>query len=520
MIKFFHKNEVIVVFSILTFAFCQIFFRAYFDQIDDFTKSKNNAIYNIELHKQQDEYTANLIKNYAVEFLDKVAPNSHKAENFVVMLNDKEYGTKYVDIEDEELYGELYGVVGDVPLEELYPEISYALELDTEFKRLVENYPGINNIYYASKNNFIYKWPKTSYSSARSYTADDIVNDDAFTQLQEVAKYGEENIKIVISIFDKMDNYYGVLAYEFNNKDRYSFLDDQFPRIIRDEKDEIIYTNIEDPEKNSDEIKEAIKTFDGMGKIKNEGELFSEGSRYYSVYSFLDGTDLLQYLEVSTVFYEATKVAFPIILIGICYIAFLLLQKNMEKTSNELAETIEELSESHAKLEELANKDFLTGIYNRAGFNKVITEYVKADKNMTFVMIDIDKFKSINDTYGHEIGDVVLKTVSSVIQSSLDDLDEVGRWGGEEFLAVFTGVSEQVAFNKAEEIRKKILEIEIPADNDRIVKASASFGVSRYIRNSDPIVTIGEADEALYYSKNNGRNQVNRYSQIKDLINS
>lgn len=512
MIKFFHKNEIMVVFTILTTMFCQTFFKAYFAELDSFTKNKSDTIYRIELQKQQDAYTVHFIKNYAMEFLEKVSPNSKNAEKFVKMINENEYGTEYVN----GLNGELYGVVNDTSLEELYPEISFALKLDSEFEKISKKYPGVNNIYYSSKNGFIYKWPKTTTSKISSSLVDSVVdfagNNDS--NVQKVERFGEKNIKVGVNIFDKMNNYYGIVAYEYSNKDVYGFLDNGYRTIISNDNGEIIYTNIEGyTEKGLQFETEKIST-SSYEQAQNKDELFFEDNKYYYAYNFTDGTKFLQYIEVKDIFIKSIKESFPIVLTAIVYMVFLFFQINMEKTSNKLSKTIVDLDKSHKELEKIANTDFLTGVYNRGGFTKLVTSYVNENKNMTFVMADIDKFKSINDKYGHDIGDVVLKEVSKTIKNSLIGQDEIGRWGGEEFLIVYTGLSEDEAFERTEEIRKKILEIRVETPEKIIVTASASFGLSRHLSNKDPLHTISEADEALYYSKNNGRNRVTRYSAL------
>lgn len=512
MIKFFHKNEIMVVFTILTIMFCQTFFKAYFSELDSFAKNKSDTIYRIELQKQQDAYTVHFIKNYAMEFLDKVAPNSKSAEKFVKMINENEYGTEYVN----GLNGELYGVINDTSLEELYPEISFALRLDSEFEKISKKYPGINNIYYSSKNGFIYKWPKTTSSKVSSNLIDSVVDFAGSNEsnVQKIERFGEKNIKVGVNIFDKMNNYYGIVAYEYSNKDVYGFLDNGYDTIISNDSGEIIYTNVEDyGQKNLKFETDEIST-SSYEQAQNKDALFFEENKYFYAYSFSDGTKFLQYIEVKDIFVKSIKESFPIILTAIAYMLFLVFQINMEKTSNKLSKTIIDLDKSHKELEKIANTDFLTGVYNRGGFTKLFMSYVKDNKNITFLMADIDKFKGINDKYGHDIGDVVLKEVSKTIKNSLVGQDEIGRWGGEEFLIVFTGLSEEQAYERADKIRRKILEIQVVTPENEIVNVSASFGLSRHLPKNEPLHTISEADEALYYSKNNGRNRVTKYSAI------
>lgn len=516
MIKFFHRNEVLVVFLLLILAFCQIFFSAYFDQIDNFVKSKSDTIYKIELQQQQDVYTIHFIKNYSKEYLNKVASTSKLAERFVQMTNETEYGTEYVN----NLNGELYGILKGNKVEELYPELNFALSLDQQFKKINEQHPGIKNIYYSSQNGFIYKWPKTTHTGLQNYynSLIQVTNSKDYAKFENTDKYGEKNVKVGINIFDKNNNYYGIVAYEYSNEDRYDFLSEQYNCVVRNGNDEIIYTNTSHEDDDNFKIEEILKDFERYEKGVNGDELYCDQKRYYYGYSFKDGTEFLQYLEIKDVFKQSFATAFPIVLMTISYIAFLIFQNNLQKTSAKLAEIIVDLDISHQKLKKIAEVDFLTSVYNRGGFTQVINKYVEENRRLCMAMVDIDKFKSVNDTYGHDVGDLILKSVSKTIQDSLIGDEEIGRWGGEEFIIAFTDISEEEAFEKCDKIRQKIKEIEVVTSQNKVVKVTASFGVSKHISSQDISKAIEESDNALYYSKNNGRNQVNIYSKIKDKL--
>jgi len=164
------------------------------------------------------------------------------------------------------------------------------------------------------------------------------------------------------------------------------------------------------------------------------------------------------------------------------------------------------------KLIMLATIDGLTGVFNRRHFLALAEqEYARSrryQKNLFFLMFDLDHFKEINDTFGHEIGDQVLRQFASLCQKSLRSADIFGRWGGEEFAAIVVEASEQDAMTVAERIRESFA-LESVAIGGKERKLSVSIGVSRIDRDCNSLDSAySAADTALYEAKRRGRNQV------------
>ena len=166
------------------------------------------------------------------------------------------------------------------------------------------------------------------------------------------------------------------------------------------------------------------------------------------------------------------------------------------------------------KLKELAIKDTLTGLYNRR-FLQEHTEYfiakAKRDKTkMGVLLLDIDYFKMINDTYGHDAGDIVLKSFSNLIISCIRESDVAVRYGGEEFIVILTNVGNDADILKiANNINMMTSKLDIKIDNTTVLNKTVSIGISIFPNDADNIDTlITKADEALYLAKNNGRNRV------------
>lgn len=171
------------------------------------------------------------------------------------------------------------------------------------------------------------------------------------------------------------------------------------------------------------------------------------------------------------------------------------------------------------KLSTIALTDGLTGLLNRTSMNTQLVEQLQLHENInmpfSIVLLDIDHFKKVNDTYGHLAGDRCLKQIAVYIKESIRDIDRCYRYGGEEILMLFSRTSNQNIKNRVEGIREGISRLEIKDDNDKIFKVTASFGLSEYPNDETNIERLIElADKSLYYSKEKGRNRITIYNDI------
>ncbi len=186
-------------------------------------------------------------------------------------------------------------------------------------------------------------------------------------------------------------------------------------------------------------------------------------------------------------------------------------QKTLKLQNEELLRKNARITEQTKKLELLATRDFLTGLSNRRDFLKR-TEQEKNRFNRTkrpfaLIMLDIDHFKSINDTYGHTCGDKVLVNVSRTLEKALRAQDILARWGGEEFICLLPETGLDGAKSAAEKIR---LDVQRLAHDciDAPALVTATLGACIYDGSLTIEECIRRADEALYSGKNRGRNQV------------
>lgn len=165
--------------------------------------------------------------------------------------------------------------------------------------------------------------------------------------------------------------------------------------------------------------------------------------------------------------------------------------------------------ESHL-LYEAAQVDQLTGLKNRRGFFEYYGEQVREDNDncpTAVIICDIDFFKRVNDTYGHNAGDVVLMHVADILQRNVLKDDEVVRWGGEEFVILLSKRSVSEAVDFAENIRRQV-EQSICEFGGETIKVTMSFGVAPLLMERSSDENIREADERLYQAKESGRNRV------------
>ena len=161
----------------------------------------------------------------------------------------------------------------------------------------------------------------------------------------------------------------------------------------------------------------------------------------------------------------------------------------------------------------LSIKDGLSGLYNRRYFDKHLPRIVaKAEKEklkLYLMMIDLDYFKDVNDTYGHMVGDHVIKVVSSIIVSNIRVEDTIARYGGEEFVVIVYDISEAQILNIADRLKIAVAEypFELP-DTEKTLTKTISIGLTEYHSGEPYLSFLARSDQALYQAKHAGRNQV------------
>lgn len=186
------------------------------------------------------------------------------------------------------------------------------------------------------------------------------------------------------------------------------------------------------------------------------------------------------------------------------------------------ARKIESLKVSLRGVEEATLRDPLTGIGNRRLFDEAMQEAVKHSNArkapLSLIICDIDHFKRVNDTFGHPVGDEIIKAFVGIIASSVRETDSVARYGGEEFAIILPGTKQRAAKETAERIRRQFgsRQFSIRKTNQRVGQITASFGVAEHRPGDDVETLIQRADAKLYEAKARGRDRVEIFTNTRE----
>jgi len=170
------------------------------------------------------------------------------------------------------------------------------------------------------------------------------------------------------------------------------------------------------------------------------------------------------------------------------------------------------LKENFAKVSDMANRDGLTGLYNARFFHEALSREMERTKRSgratSVIIFDGDRFKKVNDKYGHPVGDLVLQHLSRIARSVLRGYDVLARYGGEEFIALLSETTSSQALILAERLRKMVEQRPLILEDGEAIKITISLGVAQARAPYDKKDVISQADQALYRAKETGRNRV------------
>ncbi len=191
----------------------------------------------------------------------------------------------------------------------------------------------------------------------------------------------------------------------------------------------------------------------------------------------------------------------------------ILYQQTIHRDRETIEKYASQLTSANQKLQEMAMTDFLTGLPNRRSalrrLKNLVAEVKRYGEPLSCLMIDIDHFKEINDSHGHDSGDRVLRQLSKLLAEKARSYDMVSRWGGEEFLIICARSGPVDAFQLAERLRRTVAEQKIYLTDQATTQATISIGVATWspgLQNEDELLKY--ADTQLYLAKKNGRNRV------------
>jgi len=230
------------------------------------------------------------------------------------------------------------------------------------------------------------------------------------------------------------------------------------------------------------------------------------GQHYFNVDDF---SLVTRWLRKSDYPWWALGSVFYFVVVGFVY-NFLRLRIQLEQHHHEmfgLLKKLEEVDTESAHFKRLSMYDPLTGLLNRRAALDLVGEFARHNSlvGTGLVVMDIDHFKQVNDTYGHDVGDEVLQRLSAVVQQVVREGDAAVRWGGEEIVVICPKTNAEGAFRVAEKLRSEIKQLKFSASN---LTVTASFGVANIQQGETFSQALGRADEALYEAKKNGRDRV------------
>ena len=170
------------------------------------------------------------------------------------------------------------------------------------------------------------------------------------------------------------------------------------------------------------------------------------------------------------------------------------------------------------KLRDTSLRDGMTGLYNRRFLeefiDKVMSQVQREDETYSVMMLDVDFFKMVNDTYGHDVGDSVIVEIGKLLQESIRDSDLAIRYGGEEFIIMLHNADEKGTMDVAKKIHEGFAELIFDVGAGETMQKTMSIGISKFPQDADTIwKCIKFADTALYVAKTTGRNKIVDYTQ-------
>ncbi len=181
----------------------------------------------------------------------------------------------------------------------------------------------------------------------------------------------------------------------------------------------------------------------------------------------------------------------------------------------ELGNPLLDLAEETIQLRQRLENDSLTNLRSRAYLNRLIKEITEKDEDAWLLFVDVDHFKTVNDEYGHDVGDIVLSAIAQRLRSMVQKGDCVGRYGGEEMLIIMKGnkkLNLGVIEQRAEELRKAVekdpFKISGKGGKEFSLTKTISIGVAQRRKGEDEVSWIKRADQAMYQAKKTGRNKV------------
>lgn len=416
----------------------------------------------------------------------------------------------------ERMTGNLTGI-GTIPAEGIDRlEINLALSFNDYFRYLSGKMPEIAWLYYTSEQGFVNLYPWTASETIR-YT-EDVRTRAFYTAAMPENNPGRKPVwtRVYLDTAGKGsmitlsspiyygNEFRGVISIDYTTAALQQLLKSGFPTyLINEDNDMIAAGDFSVSGDEASNIQDILNLSDSELQALNDasaGTISTVGANYIYKVKLTDVPMILVAVTPrAALFGEAILMTLPIILTGIMLIVTFIVVLKLRKARDRLRDT--------------ALTDPLTGLNNRRFLDIVMeTEIARADRykhRMSIVSLDLDRFKVVNDTWGHPIGDEVLRLTADIVKETIRESDIVVRMGGEEFMILLPQTGIEDAIEAAERVRKALETANHPIAG----KFTASFGVAERSENESYTSMYNRVDEALYLAKNAGRNCVRAFEE-------
>ena len=512
--------------------------------IINFTNQYNTLIKDIENTARSKETQINRYIDLSKGFIDlltvygndffKFKGTKESELNSLLTYNPIENNYNLDNIEGtsyQAIAGNLTGK-GNIPESGIYKdEINLALHLNQDFNNIYNKIPEVTWLYYTSENDFIniYPWISStnfkfhdSLQKEKFYTYVTPENNPLRKSVWTHVYLDHAGKGLMVTLSSPIycnDTFMGAVSLDFTNKKLSETIESPYEIYIIDDTNAVIATSIDISFKDViilDSLSNISSDYINNMENINNNSLKLLGNYYVYKITFINAPWKM-YLRVPVWSVIGKSILYTLPILIICLLLFFtLLEAEKRKTTEiQLKDSLKELTSYQKLLENAAKYDFLTSTVNRRGLIDIFNENIKTNTKVLFIMGDIDYFKQFNDRFGHTAGDKILKEITNVMQRNIRKNEVVCRWGGEEFIIMLIDRTYDEAMLIAEKIRKEIESTIIPWENSIKLKATMSFGVTEYNHEENLNESISRADMALYIAKNNGRNQVKDYRDIK-----
>lgn len=498
-------------------------------------KIKSEYIYDIiKIRSEMARETLDIMNQYAQDYQQYIVPKESSYLDEFVFISDNYFTLDDMKESEQASRSNITGYGNEEKLKEMSEELYFVETLEPYFETLYNSNMGIDSMYYMSKNNFaaIYPYVDSKDKDYNSKAANVWRNkNQMYTDRQQLTWssvfYDVTSNRLTTAIStqvkDEQDEVIGEICVDMYmpNNLMEGANNGEYTYYVINQRFEILGSNDEafTNQKMVKTIYDVFGTYKSSNFMQNIITKNNEGFSYRNklLYVASDDKEALKVVVVAkTSDFLANSLLLSVIILFVGF-ALMLIVYEYEVLVVNKKEQIFIKENAQRKLDSLKYEletDLLTGLRNRRHMETHINNLIEYKQDFFIAIGDLDHFKIINDTYGHDVGDMVLVNTTEIFRHIVDEDIVVARWGGEEILVVVTDIDEDSMMELIEEVRLDIQVTDIKINEKDSINVTISFGIAEHINGTDIKKTISNADTALYNSKTNGRNRTTLYEDM------